>query len=202
MMRDFQKAGAAQVWQLIAAILALTFIVLVVIFRSLLMAFKAIVLNLLTVATAFGVLALVFQGDSPLLGGPGYLDIISFYGIYSVAFALSLDYEIFVIARMREGYLKTGTTECAVAYGIDRTARIITGAAIIMSGVFLAFAVSGVGMLAQFGIGLTVAVLIDATIIRLVLLPASMRIFGRANWWMPKWLDRLLPEIAVEGEVR
>ncbi len=199
MMRDYQIEGSSRRLPLVAALLAVTFLVLVPVFRSPLLAFKAVVLNLLTVAAAFGFMAIAFQGSAPLLGGAGYIDIIAFYGIYAIVFALSMDYEVFLITRMREGYAASGSTRAAIAYGIERTAGIITGAALIMASVFIAFAISGVGQVAQFGVGLTVAVLIDATVVRLVLLPAAMRLFGEANWWLPGWLDRLLPVFELEA---
>jgi putative drug exporter of the RND superfamily len=114
-------------------------------------------------------------------------------------FALSIDYEVFLLARIREGYAVTGTTEGAIDYGLRRTAGVITGAAMIMTGVFVAFAMSDIASMRQLGVGLTVAVLLDATLVRLVLLPAAIRLAGPANWWLPHTLDRLLPRIDVEG---
>jgi RND superfamily putative drug exporter len=150
------------------------------------------------VTAAFGVLALGFVGDAPL-GGPGDLDGIMVLAIFGIVFGLSIDYEVFLLARMREGYQRTGTTAGAVEYGLRKTAGVITGAALIMTGVFVAFALSPIVSMRQLGLGLTTAVLLDATLVRLVLLPAAIKLCGRANWWLPGWLDRLLPRIDVEG---
>jgi RND superfamily putative drug exporter len=152
----------------------------------------AVGLNLVTVAAGFGVLALLFDGSAPL-GGPGYVDTISSMLIFAVIFGLSIDYEVFLITRMREGYLRTGTTEGAISYGLERTAGVVTGAAAIMTTVFLGFASTQVATIRQTGTGLVVAVLLDATVVRLVLLPAVMRLCGPGNWWMPRWLERRLP---------
>jgi RND superfamily putative drug exporter len=166
--------------------------VLVPIFRSLLLPAIALVLNVVTILAAFGVLALAFQGDNAL-GGPGYLDAIIAMGVVGIVFGLSIDYAVFLVSRMREGYALTGSTNAAIEYGLRGTARIVTGAALIMSAAFVSLAVSGMSTLRQFGVGLTVAVLLDATIVRLVLLPALIKLAGPAAWWVPGWLDRLLP---------
>jgi putative drug exporter of the RND superfamily len=171
---------------------------LVPILRSLVLPALAVVLNVAAVAASFGVLVVLFGGDAPL-GGPGWLDAIMVAGIFSIVFGLSIDYEVFLLARMREGYALTGTTEGAIRYGVERTAGVVTGAALIMTGVFVAFAATDLVSLRQFGIGLTVAVLLDATLIRLVLLPAAIRLIGDRAWWLPRWLDRLLPQLDAEG---
>ena len=173
----------------------LTYLALVAIFRSLVLPAIAVLLNAGTVLAAFGVLALTFQGDDPLLGGPGFLDAISVFGTLSIVFGLSIDYAVFLISRMREGYALTGTTEGAVTYAINGTARIITGAAAIMSGVFLALALSDVSNLRQLGVGLTVAVTLDATLVRLVLLPALVKLAGPAAWWWPSRLHAIWPPV-------
>ncbi len=201
-LNEFVKKMKNQLFPLLMTLILVAFIILTVVFRSPLLAFKAILLNMLTVGAAFGVLQLVSSGSDPLIGGPGYLNPISVSGVLTIVFALSIDYEVFLITRMREGYLKTGTTDGAIAYGLDHTARVVTGAAAIMIGVFIAFSLSDYMSLREFGVGLTVAVFLDATAVRLVLLPATMRLFGRANWWMPKWLDKILPNVAVEGGVK
>ncbi len=198
-LNEFVKRMKDRLIPMLITLILVALIVLTLVFRSPLLALKAVVLNLLTVAAAFGVLELVSSGNSPLIGGPGYLNPISVSGVLTIVFALSIDYEVFLITRMREGYLRTGTTDGAIQYGIDHTARVITGAAAIMIGVFIAFGLSEYMSLREFGVGLAVAVFLDATAIRLILLPATMRLFGRANWWMPKWLDKILPNVAVEG---
>jgi putative drug exporter of the RND superfamily len=198
---DFDEAASGRFPLLVLALVAVTFLVLIPILRSILLPAIAVLLNVLTVAAAFGVLALLFQGDSPPLGGAGYIDDIMLNMIFSTVFALSIDYEVFLMARMREGWLKLGETDGAIAYGLRHTASVITGAALIMTGVFAAFATSEVTSMRQIGVGLTVAVLLDATLVRLVLLPALMRLAGDRVWWLPGWLDRLIPVIDVDGPV-
>jgi len=197
-LQDFDSSTFSRFWLLVAALCLVTYLLLVPILRSVVLPALAVALNVATVAAAFGVLVVLFNGDAPL-GGPGWLDAIMVSGIFSVVFGLSIDYEVFLLARMREGYSLTGSTNGAIRYGVERTAGVVTGAALIMTGVFIAFATSDLASLRQFGIGLTVAVLLDATLIRLVLLPAAMRLCGEACWWLPEWLDRLLPQFNVEG---
>ena len=136
--------------------------------------------------------ALAFKPGSPL-GGPGYVDDIMVMVIYTVTFALSIDYAVFILDRMREGYGLTRSVEGTIAYGIERTGGVITGAAVIMAAVFLTFILSPVVNLRQLGVGLAVAVLLDATLIRLVLLPATLRLVGERAWRTPRWLESLLP---------
>jgi RND superfamily putative drug exporter len=196
LLDDFDEATSARFPFLVAVLVLVTFLVLLVVFRSPVLAFCAVVLNLLTVGAAVGVLIICFQTDPPLLGGPGYLDAIALSGIFAIIFGLSIDYEVFLISRLLEGRAITGTTEGAIRYSLEKTATIITGAAFIMAGVFLAFAISPVTNTRQFGIGLTVAVLLDATVVRLILLPALIRLFGERTWVVPPWLDRALPRFS------
>jgi RND superfamily putative drug exporter len=197
LLRDFNSATKARFPWLVLMLVAVTFLVLLIVFRSPVLALCAVILNLVTVGAAVGVLVICFQGSHPLLGGPGYLDAISLSGIAAIIFGLSIDYEVFLIARLVEGRELTGTTAGAIHYGLEKTATIITGAAFIMAAVFLAFAASAVTNTRQFGIGLTVAVLIDATLVRLILLPALIRLFGERTWAVPRWLDRALPRIGL-----
>jgi RND superfamily putative drug exporter len=190
-LQDYETAATDRFGLMVAMISLIAFLVLVPVLRSLLLPFLAVLLTVFTVACAFGVLVLCFQGSKPL-GGAGFLDGAMMYGIYAIAFALSVDYQCFVLMRMREGWLKTGDTDQAVAYGLQKTARVVTGAALSMTGVFIAFAVTALVFTRQLGVGLTVAVLLDATLVRLVLLPAAMRLCGRACWWLPRWLERAL----------
>lgn len=190
LLDDFNEATSARFPWLVATLVLVTFLVLLLAFRSPVLALCAVILNLVTVGAAVGVLVLCFQGGHPLLGGPGYLDAISLSGIFAVIFGLSIDYEVFLISRLVEGRALTGTTEGAIRYGLEKTATIITGAAFIMAGVFLAFAIQPVTNTRQFGIGLTVAVLLDATVVRLILLPALIRLFGERTWYVPRWLSR------------
>jgi RND superfamily putative drug exporter len=198
-LAEYDDATASRLVLLIASLAVVTYFVLLPIFRSLLLPLVAVLLNMLSVGVAFGVLALLFDGSDPVLGGPGYVDAVAITGIYTVIFGLSIDYQVFLVARMREGYARHAETRAAITYGIERTAGVVTGAAAIMSGVFLAFAMTPVANTRQFGVGLTVAVLIDATVVRLILLPSLMRLLDRWCWWLPPWLDRRMPTLDVEG---
>jgi RND superfamily putative drug exporter len=166
-------------------------LVLIPVLRSLTIPFLAALINLLTVSASFGILALLFDGS--LFGGPGYIDASVIPATMMVMFGLAIDYEVFVFARIREEYLRTGSTSAAVAGGLDRTAHVVTGAAVIMISVFLAFSVSELVTIRNFGVAQAIAVAIDAFIVRLIVVPAMMNRLGKWCWWMPSWLDRLLP---------
>jgi putative drug exporter of the RND superfamily len=187
---------------LIAFVLTLSFILLTIAFRSIVVAAKAIVLNLLSVGAAYGVLVLVFEkGIGNELFGFQQVDFIEAWVplfLFAVLFGLSMDYHVFLLSRIRERYLQTGDNDAAVAHGIGSTARLITGAALIIIAVFSGFAVGDLVMFQQMGFGVAVSLLIDATIIRCVLLPAAMKLLGDWNWYLPKWLD-WLPDFHVEG---
>jgi RND superfamily putative drug exporter len=188
---------------LLAVVLTLSFILLTVAFRSIVVAAKAIVLNLLSVGAAYGVLILVFQeGFGNELFGFQQVDFIEAWVplfLFAVLFGLSMDYHVFLLSRIRERYMQTGDNDGAVAHGIGSTARLITGAALIIIAVFGGFAVGDLVMFQQMGFGVAVALLIDATIIRSVLLPAAMKLVGDWNWYMPSWLE-WLPDFHVEGK--
>jgi RND superfamily putative drug exporter len=169
-----------------------TLLVLIPVLRSLTIPLLAALINLLTVSACFGILALLFDGS--LLGGPGYIDATVIPATMMVMFGLAIDYEVFVFARIREEYVRTGSTRAAVAGGLDRTAHVVTGAAVIMIAVFLAFSVSELIMVRNFGVAQAIAVAIDAFIVRLIVVPAMMNRLGKWCWWMPSWLDRLLPD--------
>ena len=192
-LQDFDTAVANSFPLLILVLCVVTYLVLVPLLRSVLLPLLAVALNVLTVATALGVLTVFFQGSAPL-GGPGFIDDIMRTSIFALVFALSIDYEVFLLARMREGYLHTGDPDAAIEYGLRHTAGVITGAALIMTGVFFAFALAPIINMRELGVGLTVAVLLDTTVIRLVLLPAAMRLAGERIWWMPAWMHRLFGE--------
>jgi RND superfamily putative drug exporter len=187
---------------LIAFVLGLSFVLLTVAFRSIVVAAKAIVLNLLSVGAAYGVLILVFQeGVGNELFGFQQVDFIEAWVplfLFAVLFGLSMDYHVFLLSRIRERYLQTGDSNAAVAHGIGSTARLITGAALIIIAVFGGFAVGDLVMFQQMGFGVAVSLLIDATIIRSVLLPAAMKLLNEWNWYLPKWLN-WLPDFHVEG---
>ncbi|HEX2086024.1 MAG TPA: MMPL family transporter, partial [Solirubrobacteraceae bacterium] len=197
---DYDARIAARMPLLVLTLAAASWLALVLVLRALLLSLVAVLLNLLAVAVAFGALAIAFQGEDPLLGGPGYLDVIAVSGIFAVVFGLSIDYQVFLLSRMREAYERHGDPAAAIDDGLHRTGGVVTGAAAIMVAVFLAFSTAPFLSIRQFGVGLAAAVLLDATLIRLVLLPALMRLLGDRAWWLPRWLDRLLPRIDVEPQ--
>jgi RND superfamily putative drug exporter len=188
----------------IAAVLLLSFLLLMLVFRSILVPLKAALLNLLSIGAAYGVLVVVFQWGwgAGLVGLEGPVPIVSFMPMFmfAILFGLSMDYEVFLLSRVREEYLLTGDNERSVIHGIASTARVITSAALIMISVFLGFVLGEDPVIKMMGLGLATAIFVDATIVRLVLVPASMTLMGDANWWIPGWLDRLLPTIDIEGE--
>jgi putative drug exporter of the RND superfamily len=187
---------------LIVFVLTLSFILLTVAFRSIVVAAKAIVLNLLSVGAAYGVLVFVFEkGNGNELFGFQQVDFIEAWVplfLFAVLFGLSMDYHVFLLSRIRERYLQTGDSNGAVAWGIGSTARLITGAALIIIAVFGGFAVGDLVMFQQMGFGVAISLLIDATLIRSVLLPAAMKLLGDWNWYLPSWLQ-WLPDFHVEG---
>ena len=193
-LADYTAAVDARVPWLVAAIALVTFLVLVLVLRALPLAAIAVGLNLLTVAVAFGVLTLLFEvpGGWPL-GGHDYVDSIGAAGIFGIVFGLSIDYAVFLLSRMRERHEAGASNEEAVRFGLRRTASVITGAAAIMLAVFCAFAAAPIATVSQLGTGLAVAVALDATVVRLVLLPALMLALGERVWWLPEPLRRALP---------
>jgi putative drug exporter of the RND superfamily len=187
----------------IAAVVGLSFLLLLVAFHSPLISLKAAIMNLLSVCAAYGVMTLVAQGGfvGELIGIDHEVPVAPFMPVmmFAILFGLSMDYEVFLISRIREEYLKDGDTRRAVADGLAKTARVITAAAAIMVVVFLAFVASPEVFLKLFGIGLAAAIFLDATLVRMVLVPAVMQLLGDRNWWIPDWLERILPRIEVEG---
>ncbi|MCL1601718.1 MAG: MMPL family transporter [Actinomycetia bacterium] len=188
----------------IAAVIVLSFLLLTLLFRSVLVPLKAALLNLLSIGAAYGVLVMVFQWGwgKGLIGLESTVPIVSFIPMFmfAILFGLSMDYEVFLLSRVREEYLATGDNDASVIHGIATTARVITSAALIMIAVFLGFVLGDDPTIKMFGLGLAVAILIDATVVRMILVPASMKLMGNANWWIPRWLDRILPTIDIEGE--
>ncbi|HEU4451096.1 MAG TPA: MMPL family transporter [Gaiellaceae bacterium] len=182
-----------------AGVVGLSFLLLLVAFRSPLLALKAGVMNLLSIGAAYGVTALVAEGGAvgSLVGVEGDTPVPPFMPVmmFAILFGLSMDYEVFLLSRVREEYLRHGDTSRAVRDGLARTARVITAAAAIMVAVFLAFVFSTEVFLKLMGIGMATAILVDATLVRMVLAPALMQLMGRANWWIPSWLDRVLPRL-------
>jgi RND superfamily putative drug exporter len=195
-LADYSNAISDRIPLAILAITLVTFLILVLVLRALPLAAIAVGLNLLTVAVAFGVLTVLF--DVPAgwpLGGHSYVDSIGAAGIFGIVFGLSIDYAVFLLTRMRESREAGATNEEAIAFGLQRTARVITGAAAIMLTVFIAFAAAPIATVSQLGTGLAVAVVLDATVVRIVLLPALMLIVGDRVWWLPQPLERALPKL-------
>jgi RND superfamily putative drug exporter len=187
----------------LAFVLGLSFVLLTLVFRSLVLSATAVILNLLSVGAAYGLLVVVFQHGigADLLGLQQVERVEAWVPVFlfSVLFALSMDYHVFLLSRIRERYAQTGNTEEAVVHGIAATGRIITGAALIIVVVFTGFAAGQLVMFQQMGFGVGVALLVDATLIRMVVVPAAMTVLGRWNWYLPSWLY-WLPELHVEGD--
>ena len=183
----------------IAGVVLLSFVLLLLAFRAPLIALKAGVMNLLSVGAAYGVVALAAEGGwfGSLLGVDTDTPVPPFIPVmmFAVLFGLSMDYEVFLLSRIREEYHRTGETHAAVTAGLAKTARVITAAAAIMVVVFLSFVFSTEVFLKLMGVGMATAILVDATIVRMVLVPAVMQLLGPANWWTPRWLDRVLPRL-------
>jgi RND superfamily putative drug exporter len=186
----------------IAGVVGLSFLLLLVAFHSPLISLKAGIMNLLSVGAAYGVMTMVAKGGTvgELIGIDHEVPIAPFMPVmmFAILFGLSMDYEVFLVSRIREEYLKHGDTRRAVADGLAKTARVITAAAAIMVVVFLAFLAAPDAFLKLFGIGLASAIFLDATLVRMVLVPAVMQLLGSRNWWIPNWLERVLPRLDVE----
>jgi uncharacterized membrane protein YdfJ with MMPL/SSD domain len=199
---DVRDQIGGSMWKIILFVLALSFLVLMVMLRSLLLPLKAVMMNLLSIGAAFGILVAIFQWGwlDGFLGfeGQGAIDTINVPLIFAVVFGLSMDYEVFLMSRIRERYMAHGDNERAVAEGLSSSARTISSAALIMSAVFAVFVLTGVPSIKEMGLGSAIAIALDATLVRLILVPAAMKLMGRWNWWMPSWLDRALPDLSFE----
>jgi putative drug exporter of the RND superfamily len=197
-LNDYSHVTRERIPWVVLAITIATFLVLMIVLRALPLAAIAVGLNLLTVAVAFGVLTVLsdIPADWPL-GGHKYVDAVGATLIFGLVFGLSIDYAVFLLSRMREHYDTHGDNAAAVNFGLERTAGVITGAAAIMMAVFIAFAGAPIATVSQLGVGLTVAVLLDATVVRIVLLPALMLLLGDRVWWLPKPLERAIPKFSV-----
>ncbi len=199
---DFSQYLTARMPVFIGVVLALSFLLLTLVFRSLLVPLKAVVMNLLSIGAAYGVVTAIFQWGwlgSVLNIEPAPIEPFVPMMMFAIVFGLSMDYEVFLLSRIREEYLRTGDSRLSVADGLAATARVITAAAAIMVVVFGSFLGESDRIIKLFGVGLASAVLLDATIVRMLLVPATMELLGDANWWLPRWLDRVLPRVAVEG---
>ena len=201
---DTTQGVASRLPLFFGGVLLMSFVLLMMVFRSVLVPLKAVAMNLLASAGAFGVLALAVSGGplGDLVGIPEAIPVpIQLpIGIFAILFGLSMDYEVFLLSRIKEEYDRTGDNALAVADGLAKSARVITAGAAIMVTVFVSFVLGHDVMAKMFGIGLAAAVLIDATLIRMVLVPATMELLGDRNWWLPAWLDRLLPRIDIDGQ--
>ncbi len=200
---DINAEVQNQLGPVVGLVMLLSFLVLLLFFRSVFVALKAILMNLASVLATYGILVFVFQyghGES-LLGftAQGHVESFLPLFLFCILFGLSMDYEVFLLARIQEEYRRTGDNTEAVGWGLEHTAGIITSAALIMVTVFGAFAFASLVPIKAMGFGLAVAVFLDATLIRVILVPATMRLMGTWNWWIPKWLDRILPKVSIEA---
>jgi RND superfamily putative drug exporter len=200
---DFSNLLSQRLPVFIGIVILLSFLLLMAVFRSILVPLKAAVMNLLSVGAAYGVIVAIFQWgwgkDLVGIGKEGPIQAFLPMMMFAILFGLSMDYEVFLLSRIREEYLRTHDNATAVADGLSATARVITAAAAIMCTFFLAFVLGDNIVIKLFGIGFASAIFIDATLIRLVIVPSTMELLGDANWWLPKWLDRILPHLDVEG---
>jgi putative drug exporter of the RND superfamily len=186
------------------AVLTLSFLLLMAVFRSVLVPLKAVVMNLLSIGAAYGVVVAAFQWGwaGPLLNIDGApIEPFIPMMLFAIVFGLSMDYEVFLLSRVKEEWDRTGDSHLSVADGLAATAKVITAAALIMVFVFGSFLLENDRIVKLFGVGLATAVLLDATVVRMLMVPATMELLGDRNWWLPRWLDRLLPRIAVESPV-
>ena len=202
-IHDFKTSLFDRFPWVIAVVAAIIFVILMMFFQSLALPIKAILLNLLSIGATFGILSIIFQHGlaATQLGFASsfYITVITPGILYVILFALSTDYEVFMLSRVKEYYRKTGNNEEAVAAGLQHTAGVITAAGLILVLTFGSFVVSNTVVLKEIGLGLAFGVLIDSSIVRIVMVPATMRLLGAGNWYMPAWLKRIVPEISEEG---
>ena len=200
---DLTDLIQARLFPFIAGVIIGAFLLLMMVFRSLFVPFKAAVMNLLSIAAAYGFVVAVFQWGwgRELIGLQETVPIVAFVPVmmFAILFGLSMDYEVFLLSRIREDYLRTGDSHTSVVNGLASTARVITSAALIMISVFLSFVTNPSPTVKMIGLGMAVAVFVDATIVRMMLVPATMELAGKWNWWIPAWLDKILPRISVDA---
>jgi uncharacterized membrane protein YdfJ with MMPL/SSD domain len=201
---DFNSLVSGTIWKIFVFALFSSYVILFVVLRSVLLPLKAVIMNLLSVGAAYGVLVMVFQygwldgitGYNSL----GYINAVTPPLLLAIVFGLSMDYEVFLLSRIRERYDATGDNRLAVSEGLRASAKVITSAAVIMVVVFGVFALTGVPQVKEIGVGLAVAIGVDATLVRLVLVPATMELMGKWNWWVPSGVERILPELDFESD--
>ncbi len=202
-VEDFKDLVSGSMWKIVLFVLLFSYLVLFLLLRSVLLPLKAVVMNLLSVGAAYGILVAIFQYGwiDGFLGfeSLGYINTITPPFLLAIVFGLSMDYEVFLLTRIRERYQATGDNKLAVAQGLRASAATISSAALIMVAVFAVFAGTGVPSIKEIGLGLAVAIALDATLVRLVLVPATMELMGKWNWWVPKPLARILPRADFEG---
>ena len=201
---DFTDYLAGRIPIFFAAVLGASFLLLMAVFRSLVVPLKAVIMNMLSIGAAYGVIVAVFQWG--WFGGifgiePAPIEPFIPMMLFAILFGLSMDYEVFLLSRMKEEYERTGDAANSVADGLALTARVITAAAAIMVVVFGSFVLEDSRVIRLFGLGLATAIAIDATLVRMVIVPSTMELLGARNWWLPRWLDRILPNLRVEGEM-
>jgi RND superfamily putative drug exporter len=199
---DFTDYLADRLVVFIGVVLLLSLVLLTMVFRSILVPIKAVLMNIISIAAAYGVVVVIFQWGwmSGVFGvEPGPIEPFVPLMMFAIVFGLSMDYEVFLLSRIREEWMRTGDAANSVADGLAATARVITAAAAIMIVVFGSFLLEENRILKLFGVGLAAAVFLDATLVRMLLVPATMELLGERNWWLPAWLDRLLPSLNVEG---
>jgi RND superfamily putative drug exporter len=202
---DFANVLSSKLPLFIGLVVILSFLLLMTVFRSLLIPLTAAVMNLLSIGAALGILVAVFQwGDAgSLIGLSGTSPVEAFLPVmlFAILFGLSMDYQVFLVSRMHEEYIKSGgDNRVAVRNGLAATGKTITAAALIMILVFGSFILGGNRVIKEFGIGLAGGILVDAVLIRMAIVPSIMMMFGKANWWFPKWLDRILPKLSVDAD--
>jgi uncharacterized membrane protein YdfJ with MMPL/SSD domain len=200
---DFSDLISGSLWKVALFVMIFSYIVLLFVLRSVVLPLKAIVMNLLSVGAAYGVLVAVFQFGwvDSIIGFDhlGYVNALTPPLLLAIVFGLSMDYEVFLLSRIKERYNETGDNRAAVAGGLADSAKTISSAAVIMVAVFAVFALTGLPQVKEIGVGLAAAIFLDATIVRLILVPSTMQLMGGVNWWLPKWLDRILPDVDFES---
>ena len=201
---DFTDYLSGRIRIFFAAVLGASFLLLMAVFRSLVVPLKAVIMNMLSIGAAYGVIVAVFQWGwfGGILGiEPAPIEPFIPMMLFAILFGLSMDYEVFLLSRIKEEYERTGDAVNSVADGLAATARVITAAAAIMVVVFGSFVLEDNRVIRLFGLGLATAIAIDATLVRMLIVPSTMELLGARNWWLPRWLDRMIPNLRVEGEL-